>query len=217
MTSLLHAIRLDHQIMRPRYPMLLALLAIGISVGAISESPLAGILLVTLISAPIGGSYFATYESSRLDHLYGTLPLKRSAAAAAIYLYSVILVVVNGLLATLIAWQVGLRQHTTLSGTAAAVALSLSLLGACIYIGLLYPVYLMVPFSKVYILSNVPFYVVTIALIYLAKRTDWLNGLDDFTAAHPGWASVLAVAAGLAVLAVSWSIAQAIATRAQQR
>jgi hypothetical protein len=73
------------------------------------------------------------------------------------------------------------------------------------------------PFSKVYILSNVPFYVVTIALIYLAKRTDWLNGLDDFTAAHPGWASVLAVAAGLAVLAVSWSIAQAIATRAQQR
>jgi hypothetical protein len=220
MTSLLLAIRLDHQIMRPRYPMLLVLLAIGVSVAAISETPLAGILLVTLISAPIGGSYFATYEASRLDHLYGTLPLRRSAAAAAIYVYSVIVVAVNGLLAALIAWQVGLRQHATLSGGAVAVALSLSLLGACVYIGLLYPLYLMVPFSKVYILSNVPFYVVTIVVIYVAKRTDWLNGLSglaDLTRAHPGWASVLAMAAGLAVLAVSWSIAQVITTRAQRR
>jgi hypothetical protein len=37
--------------------------------------------------------------------------------------------------------------------------------------------YLAVPFSKVNILTNVPFYLVTIAVIFISKRTDWFTRL----------------------------------------
>jgi ABC-2 family transporter protein len=212
MTGLRLAIAVDHRIMRPRYPMLLLLLAIGVTVGSLSASPLTMIVFVTLITAPVGGSYFAVYEASRLDHLYGTLPLKRTAAEVGIYAHTVLLVAANGLLASMLAWSIGLLQHLGVSGWDVTATFALSFLGACVYIGLLYPVYLTVPFSKVYILTNVPFYVVTVALIYVAKRTDWLNGLasvDAFYHQHPGWASVLTAATGFALLAISWAIAHA--------
>jgi ABC-2 family transporter protein len=220
MTGLLKAIRLDHQIMRARYPMLLILLAIGIANGAISETPTVGILLVTLISAPIGGSYFAMVESGRLDLLYGTLPLKPSAVSAGIYAYSILAVALNGLLAVLIAWWIALAQHVDLSGGAIATTFTLALLGACVYIGLLYPVYLVVPFSKVNVLSNVPVYVVAVVVVYAAKRTDWLDGLrpvGDFFHRQPGWASLLTVGVGVSVLVLSWSVAQAVAAAARRR
>jgi hypothetical protein len=116
-------------------------------------------------------------------------------------------------------WGIGLLQHLSVSGWSITATFALSFLGACVYIGLLYPVYLTVPFSKVYILTNVPFYVVTVGLIYVAKRTDWLAVLatvDTFYRQHPGWASALTVATGFVLLAISWAIAHA-ATMAVRR
>jgi hypothetical protein len=150
------------------------------------------IVLVTLITAPIGGSYFAVFEASRLDHLYGTLPLRRAAAEAGIYAHTAILVAVNGLLASLAVWVIGLPQHLSVSSGDVVVTFALSFVGACVYIGLLYPVYLAVPFSTVYILTNVPFYVVTVGIVYVAKRTDWFTRLASVAELyhdHPGQAS----------------------------
>jgi hypothetical protein len=220
MTGLLNAIRLDHRIVRPRYPMLLLLLAIGVTVGSLSGSTLTGIVLVTLITTPIGGSYFAVFEASHLDHLYGTLPLRRAAAEAAIYAHTAILVAVNGLLATLAACVIGLLQHLSVSGGDIAVTFALAFLGACVYIGLLYPVYLAVPFTKVYILTNVPFYAVTVAIVFVAKRTDWFTRLvpvTEFYDGHPGLASALTLAVGVALLAISWYVAHATAGTARRR
>jgi hypothetical protein len=220
MTGLLSAIRLDHRIMRARYPMLLMLLAIGLTVGSLSGSPLTAIVLVTLISAPIGGSYFAVVEASRLGHLYGTLPLRRSAAEAGIYVHTVILVAVNGLLATVIAWRIALIQHHAVSGGDVAATLALAFLVVSVYIGLLYPLYMAVPFSKVYILTNVPFYVVAVALVYVSKRTDWFAALASvarFYHDHAGAASALTVAAGLTLLVISWFVAHAAATGGRRR
>jgi len=220
MTGLLKAVRLDHRIMRPRYPMLLLLLAIGVAVGSLSGSPLVMIVLVTLITAPIGGSYFAAFEASRLDHLYGTLPLRRTAAELGIYIHTAVLVAANGLLASLLALGIGLRQHLGVSGAGVAVTFALSFLGACVYIGLLYPLCMAVPFSKVFILTNVPFYVVTVGIVYVSKRTDWFTRLApvaDFYHDHPGLASVLTLAVGIALLAISWSIAHATAGAVRRR
>ncbi|HZM74741.1 MAG TPA: ABC-2 transporter permease [Candidatus Limnocylindrales bacterium] len=220
MTGLLNAIRLDHRIMRARYPMLLLLLAIGVAVGTLSASPLTTIVLVTLITAPIGGSYFAVVETSRLDHLYGTLPLKRATAEAGIYVHTALLVAANGLLAGLAAFGIDILQHLHVDGGSVAVTFALAYLGACVYLALLYPLYLAVPFSKVYILTNVPFYVVAVGLIYVAKRTDWLRGLApiaDFYQHHPGGACALTIAAGLALLAISWAGGHAAANAARRR
>jgi hypothetical protein len=220
MSALLHAVRLDHRIMRARYPMLALLLAIGVVVGALSGSFLTGVVLVTLITAPIGGSYFAVVEAARLGHLYGTLPLSRAAAEAGIYVHTAVLVAVNGLLAALAGWVVGRSQHLSVPVGALAVTFALAMLAACVYIGLLYPVYLAVPFSKVNILTNVPFYVVTVALVYVAKKTDWFDRLAPvarFYRDQPAAGASLTIAVGLCLLAVSWSVAHATAAAARRR
>jgi hypothetical protein len=214
-SDLLKAIRLDQRIMRSLYKVFPLLLAIGLFVGVVTGSAVAAIAIVTLLTAPVGGTYFAVVEGSHLDHLYGTLPLKRAAAEAGIYVHTIMIVAANGLLATVLSWRIAILRHDTVSGGDLASTYSLALLAACVYIGLLYPLYLAVPFSKVYILSNVPLYVLAVFVMYVIRRTDWLThlkGTIDFYRDHAAAASALTIAAGLALLAISFSVAHATAS-----
>jgi hypothetical protein len=214
-SDLLKAIRLDQRIMRSLYKVFLLLLAIGVLVCVVTGSAMAAIVLVTLLTAPVGGTYFAVVEGSRLDHLYGTLPLKRAAAEAGIYIHSIMIVAGNGLLATVLSWRIAILQHDNVSGGDLVATFALALLVACVYIGLLYPLYLAVPFSKVYILSNVPLYVLGVFVLYVIRRTDWLShltGVIDFYRDNAAAASALTIAAGLALLVISWSVAHATAS-----
>jgi len=214
-SDLLKAIRLDQRIMRSLYKVFALLLAIGVLVCVVTGSAVAAIVLVTLLTAPVGGTYFAVVEGSHLDQLYGTLPLKRSAAEAAIYVHSIMIVAANGLLTTVIAWRIAILQHDAVSGGDLAATYALALLVACLYIGLLYPLYLAVPFSKVYILSNVPLYVLGVFVLFVVRRTDWLRhmtGVINFYRDNAAEASALTIAAGLALLAISWSVAHATAS-----
>jgi hypothetical protein len=215
MSDLLKAIRLDQRIMRSLYKVFVLLLAIGVFVCVATGSAQAGIVVATLLTAPVGGTYFAIVEGSHLDHLYGTLPLKRAAAEAAIYIHTIVIVAVNGLLATVLTWRIAILQHDNVSGGDLATTYALVVLAACLYIGLLFPLYLAVPFSKVYILSNVPLYVLAVFVMYVIRRTDWLKRLKsliDFYHNNAATASALTIAAGLAVLAISWSVAHATAS-----
>ena len=214
MTGVLNAIRLDHLIVRPRYPTLVLLLAIGVTVGVLSGSALTGIVLVTLVTAPIGGSYFAVYEANRLEYLFGTLPLKRSSAEVGIYTHTMLLVAINGMLAGLLGGAIGAAEGLSVSGGAIAVTFALSFLAACLYMALLFPVYLAVPFSKVNVLTNVPFMVITVVVIFISKRTDWLARLapvDALYREHPAAGTGLTVLCGLGLLALSWLVARATA------
>jgi hypothetical protein len=191
-----------------------------VTVGILSGSALTAVVLVTLITAPIGGSFFAVYEASRLNHLYGTLPLRRSAAEGAIYAHTMLLVAVNGILAGLAAWAIGDAEGLNVSGDAIVVTFALSFLAACVYIALLYPIYLAVPFSKVNILTNVPFYLLTIAVIFISKRTDWFTRLApvaDLYRRYPGGGAGLTVIVGMCLLGISWSVAHATAGAARRR
>jgi hypothetical protein len=211
-SDLLKAIRLDQRIMRSLYKVFLLLLAVGVVVCVVTGSAVAAIALVTLLTAPVGGTYFAVVEGSHLDQLYGTLPLKRAAAEAAIYIHTIMIVAANGLLATILSWRITILQHGTVSGADLATTFSLALLVACVYIGLLYPLYLAVPFSKVYILSNVPLYVLGVFVMFVIRRTDWLThltGVIDLYRDHNAAASALTIAAGLALLVISWAVAHA--------
>jgi hypothetical protein len=212
MSDLLKAIRLDQRIMRSLYKVFLLLLAIGVLVCVLTGSAVIPIVVVTLLTAPVGGTYFAVVEGSHLDHLYGTLPLKRSAAEAGIYIHTIVIVAINGLLTTGLSWRIAILQHNSVSGGELATTYALALLAACLYIGLLFPLYLAVPFSKVYILSNVPLYVVGVFVMYVIRRTDWLThltGVINFYRDNSAAASALTIAGGLALLAISWSVAHA--------
>jgi ABC-2 family transporter protein len=214
-SDLLKAIRLDQRIMRSLYKVFLLLLGIGVLVCVVTGSAVAAIVLVTLLTAPVGGTYFAVVEGSHLDHLYGTLPLKRAAAEAGIYVHTIMIVAANGLLATVLSWRIAILQHDTVSGGDLAATYSLALLAACVYIGLLYPLYLAVPFSKVYILSNIPLYVLGVFVMFVLRRTDWLKhltGVINFYREHSAGASTLTIAAGLALLAISWTVAHTTAS-----
>jgi hypothetical protein len=81
-------------------------------------------------------------------------------------------------------------------------------------------VYLGVPFSKVYILSNVPFYVIAVAFVFVTKRTHWLDnlhGIVDFIHNQPGRTVLICIAGGLTVMATSWTIAHGTTSALRRR
>ena len=56
---------------------------------------------------------------------------------------------------------------------------SAGFLYVCLYISIQLPLYFRFPFSKVYIFSNLPVYLVAVFLVYLFKRTDFLHQLKQ--------------------------------------
>ena len=222
MTGLLTAVRLDHPDRAvPRYPMLVLLLAIGVTVGNLSgSSALTAIGLVTLITAPIGGSLLRRVRGQparpALRHVAAARgprprrdlrPHRPSSSPS------------TGCSPR---WPPGASPPPTTVAWPRPAWPSPSRCRSSVPASTLdfYPVYLAVPISKVNILTNVPFYAVALVIIFVAKRTDWFAHLASVAAfyhRHPGPASTLTLGAGVALLVVSCSVSHATAGASRRR
>ena len=108
MSNILKSIKLDHDIMKSRYPMFIIGYIIGVFFAVITKIPIYGALIIMVISTPITGQYFSVYEKNNLEKLYGVLPLRKSEVVIGRYLYALCIVVINGIIAAIVAYIVSI-------------------------------------------------------------------------------------------------------------
>ena len=108
MSNILKSIKLDHDIMKSRYPMFVIAYVIGVFFAVITKIPIYGALIIMVISAPLAGQYFSIYEKNNLEKLYGVLPLRKSEVVIGRYLYALCIVVINGIIAAALAYVISL-------------------------------------------------------------------------------------------------------------
>lgn len=104
MSNILKSVKLDHDIMKSRYPMFILGYVIGILFAVLSKTPIFGTAIVMVMAAPLIGQYFSIYEKNNLEKLYGVLPLRKSEVVIGRYLYALCIVVINGIIATILAY-----------------------------------------------------------------------------------------------------------------
>ncbi|WP_088226182.1 acyltransferase family protein [Desulfosporosinus sp. FKB] len=212
MTNILKSIKLDHDIMKSRYPIFMIGYVVGILFAVLSKTPILATSIVMVMAAPLAGQYFSIYEKNNLEKLYGVLPLRKSEIVIGRYLYALCIVVGNGVVATIVAYIISFLTRSGMGGLETLNFLSIAFLYFCLTIAVIFPLYFKFPFSKVYVLSNLPFYLIFIITLGVARKT---NALKQTSSSFQYLSSNLTIAAialglGIVLLAISCLLSSAL-------
>ena len=213
MTNVLKSIQLDHNVLKSHYKTMIMFFAIAVAIGTITQTPAVTVAVLMIITAPFLGTYFSVYEKNNLDKLYGVLPLKRFEVVAGRYLYALLLGLVNGIIAGILAYVISLFTGNGMSYLDYLTYLALSFLGFCLFIGIVFPIYFKFPFSKVYVFANLPIYICSVIGVYLIKKTNILKDLGSilqYFTSHQYMIWILGFVIGLFLLFISCLISYAI-------
>ncbi|MGJ7045653.1 acyltransferase family protein [Thermoanaerobacterium thermosulfurigenes] len=206
MSNIFKSIKLDHNIMKSRYPMFMIGYVLGVFLAVISKIPIFGALVVMIISAPLTGQYFSIYEKNNLEKLYGILPLKKSEVVLGRYLYAMCIVIINGAIAAIVAYIISLLTNRVMTAPEFLTYLSAGFLYVCLMIAVIFPLYFKFSFSRVYVFSNLPFYLIFIVTFAFTRKTNILGQtgtLARYLASHFIIIVAIMFSLGLILLALS--------------
>jgi ABC-2 family transporter protein len=206
MTSILNSMRLDNYILRGYYKVFALVYVIAILIGIITKIPVITVAIVVVISAPFIGTYFSVHEKNNLNKLYGVLPLGRSKVVLGRYSFALIFGIINGIVPGILAYLISLFVKNGMSHLEILAILSASFAYFCLFIAVQFPIYFKFGFAKVYIFSNLPFYLVFLLGAFVLKRTDILKQLGQvvqYFSSHQNMIWVTGLGSGLILLIIS--------------
>jgi ABC-type transport system involved in multi-copper enzyme maturation permease subunit len=211
--------RLDFHIQKANYKTFFTLgYALAIVLGVVTRWPYTSVLIAMVISAAFTGFVFAVIERNKLDRLYGTLPLKRSELVLGRYLYALLFGLANVVAASLLTCVISVVTGKALVFLDLAAYLCAAFLYFCLFTSIVFPVYFRFGFSKNYLLTNVPLYVlcaVGYGFIRKGNLKDLLGAIEYFTK-NPGMIWLAGIGGGLALLALSCCLSR-LACRRYER
>ena len=206
MSNVLKSIRLDNYILKAYYKAFIAVDAIAIIIGIIRKMPALTVAIALVISAPFIGTYFSVYEKNNLSKLYGILPIRKSEVVIGRYLYALFLVIINGIVSVILAYIISLFLNKGMDHITFVTILSASFFYFCLFIAVQFPIYFKYGFSKVYIFSNLPFYLVFVIGAYIFTKTDilkYLSQVIQYFTSHQNMIWVTGIGLGLVLLIIS--------------
>lgn len=206
MNNVFKSVKLDHYILKPYYKMLIWLYLVATLVGFLTRLPELTIFVVMMITAPFIGAYFSVYEKNNLSKLYGILPIRRNEVVIGRYLYALLFGVATLIISALIAYILSLIHNTGLNSFEFIVFLSSSFFFFSLFVAVEFLVYFKFSFSKAYVITSLPFYLVYAVCIFLLRKTDLLKNLSQtiqYFMSHPGLIWLIGFGVGLVLLLIS--------------
>ena len=179
MANILKSVKLDHAVLKAYYKIFMGVYVLATIIAIVFKAPAVTIPVVIVVAAPFISVYFLVYERNNLSKLYGILPLRRSEVVIGRYTYALLFGILNEVFSGILAYILSLILNAGISYLEFLIFFSAGFLYVCLYISIQLPLYFRFPFSKVYLFSNLPVYLVAVFLVYLLKRTDFLHQLNQ--------------------------------------
>ena len=179
MANILKSVKLDHAVLKAYYKIFMGVYVLATIIAIVFKAPAVTIPVVIVVAAPFISVYFLVCERNTLSKLYGILPLRRSEVVIGRYTYALLFGVFNEVFSGILAYILSLILNAGISYPEFLIFFSTGFLYVCLYISIQLPLYFRFPFSKVYLFSNLPVYLVAVFLVYLLKRTDFLHQLNQ--------------------------------------
>ncbi|HTP59218.1 MAG TPA: ABC-2 transporter permease, partial [Spirochaetia bacterium] len=160
MSNVTASMRLDFHIQKANYKTFFMLgYALATVLGLVTRTPYVSVVIAMVISAALSGFVFAVIERNHLGRLYGVLPLRKSELVLGRYLYAALFGLANEIVASLLSCVISLITGHTLVVLDLSAYQCASFLYFCLFISIVFPLYFRFGFSKNYLLTNVPLYV----------------------------------------------------------
>ncbi len=210
-SNVIQSMRLDFYIQKAGYKTVFALgYALAILLGVVTRTPYVSVLIAMIISAAFSSFVFLVSERNGLGRLYGVLPLRKSELVLGRYLFTLLFGLANAIAASLLTCVISLVTGHAVAFLDLSAYVCASFLYFCLFTGIVFPVYFRFGFSKNYLLTNVPLYVLYAVGFGLVRKGNLpdLNYVTQYFTRNPGMIWLCGVGGGLALLAVSYGLSR---------
>ena len=219
MSSITKTLKLDYHVIKSSNKLFLILAyLIALVIGSLTKVTYMMVLIVMLISAVSSGMFFSVYEKNNLSRLYGILPVGRTKIVAGRYLYALTFGVINEIAAGLLMYIIGFIIKKDMVSLEFSASLSAGFLFYCFFISVLYPIYIRFGFTKVYVIANLPLYLIFIGTLILSKNANIFSTLGSiirYFTDNPAMVWVIGVGSGLVFVCLSFMLARALFRKAE--
>ena len=206
--------KLDYHIMKSSSTLLIVIAyLLALVIGIFTKYTYMMVLIVMLISAVSSGMFFSVYEKNNLSRLYGILPVGRTKFVAARYLFALVFGIANEIAGGVLMYVFGFILSNNLNGLEFSASLSIAFAFYCLFIGIVYPIYIRFGFTKVYVIANLPLYLIFIGSLILSKKAGTLTTLGNiiqYFTDNPAMVWVTGIGAGLILICLSFILASAL-------
>ena len=218
MNRILKAAKLDFYAGKSMLAMTAVLTVIAVIIGMAAHGPAYAMMFMMVFGVTSSGSVFSVHEKNRSEKLYGILPLKKNEMIAGRYLYALIIglayIVAAGILGAVM-WKImGSSADLNMLGYWATIGIGFIYYSFAV--GVAYPIYFKFSFSKAYIFTMIPMYIIAVMFLVLTKKTNIVSDITqivDFFTNRIYLAPVFGILGGLILLAISVITANLIYTR----
>jgi len=229
MTRILNAVKLDYLAGRFYLALYPILFLVGLLIGALVKMPIFTVILVIVLAVFIAGGVFSTYEKNHGEKLYGTLPLRRRDVILGRYVYGLAIGVGGTIAAGILGWLASKLGNATMGSFGPNrsplstdpgidtmlfwAAIGLAFLYFCFSIAVAFPIYFRFGFSKSYIFTMLPLYLVMLAALLITRKLNPTLGLSDtvrFFVDHVWLLPIIGIVGGLILVAISIVISTVI-------
>ncbi|MCL2833153.1 MAG: ABC-2 transporter permease [Treponema sp.] len=189
---------------------------IPVVIGAAVQNPSITMVFVMVFATYLAGFVFSVQEKNHMDKLYGILPLKKTEMIAGRYLYALIIGIVCILIALVLSVLINVFFRLKFDPFSFWVIFALAFLYYGFAAGVSFPVYLKFSFTKAYVFTMIPIYIVLFVVVLLLKTkgfTDHLGRVIDFFTSNIYLVPVIGIIGGIVFLTASAMISNVIYTR----
>jgi len=222
MNRIVNAVKLDFRTGKFYLSMYPILFLVALGIGALVKMPIFTVILTIVLGVFISGGVFAISERNHGERLYGTLPLRRSDVVVGRYMFGLVIglgaTVVAGLLGWLAATisgsdmgSLGPNRGTLTPGASYDLLIFWAAIGAaflyyCFSTSVAFPIYFRFGFSKTYVLTMLPLYLVVLAALLVTRYfnvTLATSSATQFFNNHIWLLPVIGVVGGVTLLVIS--------------
>lgn len=219
MNSILNSMALDYRIIKTSNK-ILVLMAYGIALiyGSLTKVTYIMVPIVMIITAMSNGMFFSAYEKNNLSKLYGVMPIRRSSVVTARYLYTVIFGIANGVVAGTLMYVVSSVRNINMSSFQYSLSLSGAFLFYCLITSIIFPIYFKFGFSKAYVFSNLPFYLIFVGTLILTRNAKAMSSLGNtiqYFTNNQAMIWVIGIVGGLVLIGASYRLSCSLFSKSE--
>jgi len=222
MTRIVNAVKLDFRTGRFYLSLYPILFLVALGIGALVRMPIFTVILTIVLGVFISGGVFAISERNHGETLYGTLPLRRSDVVLGRYAFGLIIGIGATIVAGFLGWlaatisgsdmgSLGPNRGTLTPGASYSSLIFWAAIGAaflyyCFSTSVAFPIYFRFGFSKTYVLTMLPLYLVALAGLLVTRyfnATLSVSNAIQFFDAHVWLLPIIGFVGGVILLAIS--------------
>lgn len=205
MGNIIDLVKLDYYIQKAYIlGRILIIAIIATFIVILNRNPPLIMYVISLAMANSMGASFSIYEKSKLNMLYGVLPVRKQQIVIGRYLFTLAFGLVTEVIGVVLTLIAAYALHISISNFAFIAYLSSSFFIFCLFVSVQFPLYFKYEFSKIIAVAMLPLILLfIIGVTVIKKYADLFSQIINFFIQNQSMVWMVGIGAGLVILCIS--------------